>query len=175
MNTKAGALVLFLALAYAPLASAQSAGSDLAGWGRTTWGMTRQEILAAHPDQARPARSGEPGDLVVEDVVLAGLPFEARLFIGPHGLSRVFLTARRSDLTPAVRGRVERALAADMGEGLAVSRRPEEREVAWTFPSTDVRLLYSRVETPDVNWQGLFVVFSRADARAAASVQSVSR
>jgi hypothetical protein len=142
-----------------------------------TWGMTRNELAAALGSVARPSRGPETGDLVVEGVRIAGIPFEARLFVGPRGLVRVFLTARSVDATPETVRRVERALASDLGGGVLASRRPEEREVRWTFPSTDVRLLSSRVETPDVNWQGLFVVFSPAAAGDAADrpFQSASR
>jgi len=177
MKTTRLIFALVLSLAGVRAAAAQSVPSDLAGWGLTTWGMSRQEVLEALPESARPARAGETGDLVVEDVRIGGTPYEARLFVGPHGLERVFLSAARRDATPAIRRRLERALSAELGGGRLASRRPEDLEVRWAFPSTDVRLLYSRLSTPDVNWQGLFVVFSRADVRRAPAdaFQSVSR
>jgi hypothetical protein len=175
MKSRWSALAFVLLLSLTHVASAQVA--DLAGWGSTTWGMTRNELAAALGSVARPSRGPETGDLVVEGVRIAGIPFEARHIVGPRGLVRVFLTARSVDATPETVRRVERALASDLGGGVLASRRPEEREVRWTFPSTDVRLLSSRVETPDVNWQGLFVVFSPAAAGDAADrpFQSASR
>src|SRR5213075_750041 len=98
-------VVLFFILASARVSTAQAPPRDLAGWAPTKWGMTRQEVLAVLPYGARPARNGETGDLVLEDVPIGDGLYEARFFVGPHGLERVFVTAARQDATPARRRR----------------------------------------------------------------------
>jgi hypothetical protein len=162
---RTAAIALFVLVANARALATRPPDADLSGWGRTKWGMTKQEVLAVLPEGARPARNGETGDLVLEDVPFGGGLYEARLFIGPHGLERVFLSAAKQAATPALRRRLERALTAELGGGSFASRRPEETDLRWIFPSTEVRLLYSRLSTPGVNWQGLFVVFSRGSGR----------
>lgn len=151
-------------LAFAPRAAAQKVPSDLPGWEQTTWGMSRERVEELFPNRVRGPRAGESGDAVIDGVWVLGTLQEARLFFGSRGLERVFIALPRGTASLSASDALERALSEKLGPPRASKKDWDRAEISWSFPSTRVVLLYTKISHPDVAWEGLFLIFAAQTA-----------
>jgi hypothetical protein len=143
------------AAAAAPAAPAAAQPADLAGWGETRWGMSRDEL--ARVLGSRRAHLAAPLDynqLVVRDTVpglrLAGRPFVALLQLDrqTERLAQVLLRYRGDFPMLSDFVAVRDLLAKDLGAPAERRAETDYRgsipsfwiEAGWTFPSTAVVL-----------------------------------
>jgi hypothetical protein len=133
-------------------------------WRTVRWGMSREEVLAALPGEARrlpaPENFGQPTpgstDVAIQDMAEGALRYRALLGFGAGGLDRIHLVAAKPTYDTC--GEIERELTA--AHGAPAGRRDivasvPGQAVSWTLPAQTVTLACT--EKPSLGFRAVTI------------------
>jgi hypothetical protein len=133
-------------------------------WRTVRWGMSREEVLAALPGEAKrlpaPEAFGQPtpgaAEVAIHEMREGQHPYRTLFGFGPSGLDRIHMVAAKPTYDTC--GEIERGLAAKHGapsarNEIATSLRGEA--VVWTLPAETITLACT--ERPSLGYRSVTV------------------
>jgi hypothetical protein len=144
---------------------------NIAGYDRTVWGMSEDEVLNAESPLAekldKPVKTaaGDIRSITIKEIKIASTEFRVMFIFDSKNrkLKQVTLEGL-SDISPArTFSSIEKLLTEKYG---AATYRQEGRNVSWKLPKTLIQLVF--VNIPSV-WTQVFVTYQPAEASADAS------
>lgn len=114
--------------------------SDVPGWGKTKWGMTRPEVAALYTEYKLTEETAKDGALLLKfSIEIGHLPFDTVLAFDAHGLRSVALLNTQKDRTSFYVEDLLKSLMEKYGKPVTVNRTVMGEERSWSFPSTLVK------------------------------------
>jgi hypothetical protein len=151
---------------------------NIAGYDKTVWGMSEDEVLNAESPQAerldKPVKTanGDIGSITIKEIEIASTKFRV-LFIFDYESRKLRQVTLESvkDISPArTFSSIEKLLTEKYGPPTYKQEdkyKQENKNVSWKLTKTVIELLY--VNIPLANWTQVFVIYKPVGASADAS------
>jgi hypothetical protein len=138
-----GAMLFSLLMLFVGNVIAQS--NDVKGWGKTTWGMSEQEIIRLYPE----AKRFKPDILHINNLPIGNVRCLVVLMIGGSKLREVTIGVPREEIKEGQFEEFQKALSPKYGPPMFTNQKhgglPSKLNSSWTLPSTIIELEYTKL------------------------------